>query len=268
MGRDHVSYSELATWKGCSWRHKLKYLDDTPDVKNDASIHTEFGKAVHGALASYLEARVMPDSSVIVENLDKNLTKLGIEVEEQDKPLFHGTVKPILESVSLFLDSKFSGWEFVASEQLLFETIEGNDTVSFKGFIDGIIKVPKSSRLKTAKPDEFEYWIIDWKVCGWGWTLDQKTDPVKTLQLVLYKHFWSKRLGVPLNNIRCGFVLLKRVPGKKARCELVPVSVGEKSISKALETLGTMLGSVKKNLFSKNRNSCRFCEFYNTKYCT
>ena len=99
-------------------------------------------------------------------------------------------------------------------------------------------------------------------------------DKKKTLQLVLYKHFWAQKLKVDLSDIRCGFVLLKRTPAKdketglkRSRCELVPVSVGDKSIANGLADLGRMLGSVKKKFYSKNRDSCRFCEYKSTVHC-
>ena len=62
-----------------------------------------------------------------------------------------------------------------------------------------------------------------------------------TAQLMLYKHFWSKKHSVELKDIRCGFILLKRggKPGKV--CELVTVSVGQKKKKKALKIMNNMI---------------------------
>ena len=89
-----------------------------------------------------------------------------------------------------------------------------------------------------------------------------------TAQLILYKYFWSRKHDIPLGDIRCGFVLLKRggKPGKI--CELVTVSVGPKSLERGTKILNNMIYSVRKGMFLKNRDSCRYCQFKDTEHCT
>ena len=115
----------------------------------------------------------------------------------------------------------------------------------------------------------FEYWIIDWKTAqSYGWRREKKQDFSMLAQLVMYKHFWSKKHSIELKDIRCGFILLKR-GGKPGRvCELVTVSVGPKSLEKGLKIMNSMVSSVRKGLFFKNRNSCTYCQFKDTEYCT
>ena len=89
-----------------------------------------------------------------------------------------------------------------------------------------------------------------------------------TAQLILYKYFWSRKHSVELKDIRCGFILLKR-GGKSGRvCELVTVSVGPKALEKATKIMNNMIYSVRKGTFLKNRDSCRYCQFKDTEYCT
>ena len=91
-----------------------------------------------------------------------------------------------------------------AAEEDLYETIETKD-ILFKGFIDGVIKVPKK------RGKGFEYWIIDWKTAGsGGWRSDKKQDFMMQLQLVLYKYYWSKKHNIPHNEIKCAFITLGR----------------------------------------------------------
>ena len=145
---------------------------------------------------------------------------------------------------------------------MLYENIENKD-LNFKGYIDGVIKVPK----KTG--EGHNYWIIDWKTSqSYGWRKQKKQDILMTSQLILYKHFWAIKHDVPLKDIRCGFVLLKRggKPGKV--CELVTVSVGPKALLNATKILNNMISSVRKGLFLKNRESCRYCQYKDTEYCT
>ena len=89
-----------------------------------------------------------------------------------------------------------------------------------------------------------------------------------TAQLILYKHFWAKKHNVPLKDIRCGFVLLKRggKPGKI--CELVKVSVGPKSLDRAIKIMTGMIKTVRSGMSIKNRMSCTYCDFYQTEHCT
>ena len=41
----HVSYSELKTWKECSWRHKLQYIEKLKGFQGNE--YTAFGTAIH-----------------------------------------------------------------------------------------------------------------------------------------------------------------------------------------------------------------------------
>jgi len=126
-----------------------------------------------------------------------------------------------------------------------------------------VLKVPKK------RGKGYEYWIIDWKTAGaWGWRRDKKQDLGMTAQLILYKHFWAKKHNIDLKDVRCGFVLLKR-GGKKGKvCELVKVSVGPKTYAKGVKLMRSMISSVSKGMYLKNRNSCKFCQFHQTEHCT
>ena len=261
--KEYVSYSEISTWSDCAFRHKLKYIDG---INLDGpSEHTEFGQVIHDVLEEYLKSRSMPSINSVKETLSERFSRLegGKVLPAKD---WQDTIEPILSEVPRFLEEQFPEWEFVASEMELMEDIIGHKR-KFKGFIDGVVKVPKRPR-KGSKlaPDGFLYWVIDWKTTSWGWATAKKIDPKKTLQLALYKYFWAKKLGVDPKEIRCGFVLLKRT-AKKEHCELVTVSVGEKAIENALGIIDQMLGHIKKGYFAKNRDSCKFCVYSKTAHC-
>ena len=72
---------------------------------------------------------------------------------------------------------------------------------------------------------------------------------------------------MPLKDIRCAFVLLKRgaKPGKV--CDIVKVSVGPKTYIKGIKLMRNMIKTVRKGMFLKNRNSCKFCPYKDTEYC-
>lgn len=264
FAKEYISFSELVTWMECSMRHKLKYIDNIRI--EDPTEHTEFGKIIHDALQLFLSTKKMPNHQTVVDEVKRRFDLLGNRKDLKQKD-WEDQVEPILNVVPEFMDSTFPGWEYVGAEVELMEEIEGNHR-KFHGYIDGIIKTPKKAR-KNAKtaPQGYDYHIIDWKTTSWGWGTDKKTDIKKTYQLVFYKHFWSKKLGILPSDIKCGFVLLKRTSKSKERCEYVPVSVGDITTAKALEVLHTSLNYAKKGLYTKNKDSCKFCVYKNTPHC-
>jgi len=268
-GKQHVSFSEIKIWKECSWRHKLAYIDKID--KFEPSPYLDFGTAVHEGCESYLRSRSTDREKIFVDIRDA-WKKNGFGDPEwyQKQPSWykHEPVDTWCEwadrmwkEIPDFLETTFPNWECFDAEEQLYESVESKN-ISFKGFIDGIIKVPKK------RGSGFNYWIIDWKTSGpYGWRRDKKQDLAMTAQLILYKHFWARKHEIDLKDVRCGFILLKR-GGKLGRiCELVTVSVGPKSLEHGKKLMNNMIGSVKRGMFLKNRNSCKYCPYYMTEHC-
>tara|TARA_R110002060_G_scaffold54092_1_gene64711 strand:+ start:1520 stop:2347 length:828 start_codon:yes stop_codon:yes gene_type:complete len=269
-GKPHVSFSEIKCWKECSWRHKLIHIDKVN--LNEPSPYLDFGTAVHEGCETLLETKKV-DKQKLFKNITDAWDKYGFDdpgwVEKQPGWYKYAPVdewcswaENMWDEVPDFLDETFPGWECFEAEEMLYESVENKD-LNFKGYIDGVIKVPKK------KGEGYNYWIIDWKTSqSYGWRRQKKQDILMTAQLILYKHFWSKKHSVELKDIRCGFVLLKRGGKPGNICELVTVSVGPKALERALKIMNNMIGTVKKGFFLKNRNSCKYCAFENTKFCT
>ncbi len=268
--KEHVSFSEIKCWKECSYRHKLMHIDKVD--KFEPSPYLDFGTAVHEGCETLLESKTV-DKEKLFTDIKSAWAEHGFEDPEwySKMPGWYKHVpvdtwcdwaENMWKEVPQFLDDTFPGWEYVSAEEMLYEPIENKD-LNFKGYIDGIIKVPKK------KGEGYNYWIIDWKTAqSYGWRRSKKQDILMTAQLILYKHFWSRKHSVELKDIRCGFILLKRggKPGKV--CELVTVSVGPKSLEKAIKIMNNMVSSVRKNMFLKNRDSCTYCQFKETEFCT
>jgi hypothetical protein len=268
-GKPHVSFSEVKCWKECSYRHKLIYIDKID--MDSPSPYLPFGTAVHAGCESLIESKTLDRDRIISEFKEAWLEANFDDPEWVSRQPGWYKHEPVdtwvkwahnmWDDVLEFLDAQFPGWEIHKAEEQLYEDIEGLDA-KFKGFIDGVIKVPNK------KGDGHIYWIIDWKTAqSYGWKREKKQDILMTAQLILYKHFWAQKHGVPLSDIRCGFILLKRgaKPGKI--CELVPVSVGPKAVEKATKILRSMLATVRKGMFLKNRDSCTFCPYAGTQHC-
>lgn len=260
-GKPHVSFSEIRTWKECSYRHKLQFITKVDMFK--PGVHMDFGTAVHSACENFLK-----NGSMNVDTFVDKLTSLW----EEHKPLntesytqqafeqFKTEGLAILSEVPGWLNEQFPGWRFVDAEHLLYEKIDSHPH-AFKGFIDCIIEAPgPRGKMLT--------WLLDFKTTSWGWTVDKKSDDLVRAQLVLYKNFWSMKTGTDPKNVRCGFVLLKRTAKSGARCELVTTSVGDVTTGKSLTVINNMISSLKRGIALKNRASCTFCDYYNTVHCT
>lgn len=258
-GKPHVSFSELRDWQECSFRHKLRHIDKL-DLFEPSPI-LDFGTAVHSSCENYLKTRVM-DSEIALAKIMKAFEDNKGKEAYQEKMLapFLKEADAILAEVPKFLDENFPEWECIDAEHYLYESIEKYPH-AFKGFIDGIIKTK-------GKRGEELYWILDWKTTSWGWNMDKKSDPDVARQLVFYKNFWSKKKGINPKNVRCGFVLLKRTGKEGARCELVTVSVGDVTTERSIKILNNMLGSIRRGIAIKNKNSCTYCPFKDTEHCT
>lgn len=257
-GKPHVSFSEYRDWSDCSYRHRLKYVNKI-DLGKPGPL-MDFGTAVHAACESFLRTRTM-DASIATKMIEKvwekNKDIKGFEPSTVQT--FQAEAINILADVPSFVETTFPGWEYIDAEHQLYEAID-NHPQAFKGFIDGIIKVKSKNKDLV--------WLIDWKTTSWGWDMRKKTDEKVRTQLVLYKTFWSKKTGVDLKDIRCGFVLLKRSAKPNQHCELVPTSVGEVTASRSLKVINNMLSSVKKGIALKNRSSCTYCDYHMTEHCT
>jgi hypothetical protein len=269
--KPHISFSEIKNWKECPYRHKLLYIDKIESFEESPYLH--FGTAVHAGCESLIETKTVDQNKILTE-MKEAWKKADFENPEwyskqpgwyKHEPVetWENWAKNTWGDVLEFLNTEFPGWSCFNAEEDLYENIpEIEKPLYFKGFIDGVLKVPKK------RGAGHVYWIIDWKTAGpRGWSRDKKQDLGMTAQLILYKYFWSMKHNIPLKDIRCGFILLKRgsKPGKI--CSLVPVSVGDKTLDKGVKLMKNMISSVRRGMYLKNRNSCQYCPFLNTEHC-
>lgn len=286
-GKEHLSYSEIIDWIECSFRHKLKHIDKI-DL-DGASIHSEFGQVVHDAAEQYLKTRTLPDKKQSLTDFRNRLKALDAQAQEKalkNLSEYITNMPEMIEQIPQWLNHTFPGWELVDAEHMLMENIDSAkvEGIKFKGYLDGIIKIKKPPTKKliaehkklhgkdSFPPDQYEYVILDWKTSSWGWKVEQKRSFEKQMQLIFYKYFFSKKMNIPLNQIKCGFVLVKRTPPKVRRpmdrIEYIQVSVGPVAIEKALKVLNDMINQVKSGLVRKNRKYCKpFCPYNNTVHC-
>lgn len=253
-GKQHVSFSEVRTWRECPWRHKLAYIDKlSPPV---ASEHLDFGTAVHSSCEKYLKTREL-DVELCLSQIRDSWEKKGFpDVEKWCK-----WAETVLNDVPEFLEKNFPGWECVDAEHPLMENIN-NQEIKFKGFIDGLLRV------KDGKGKQ-KILIIDWKTGpAYGWKREKKEDFLMQAQLVLYKWYIMKKLDLSSSDVQTAFIVLKKGAKSGNSIDLVKFSAGPSLQEKANKMVENMITNVKKGFFPKNKYSCEYCDFAKSGQCT
>ena len=250
--RQHISFSELKIWNECAFKHKLTYIDGLRGFKGNE--HTAFGTAMHYVCENVFDQKTNLSTMFQQKFLDE-LTLLKKDKVDLNKKLISEMRvqgERMLSHILPAVKKTFDSFEVVSVEEDLYLPIENNK--KFKGYIDLVLKINDT------------YHIIDWKTCSWGWDMKRRTDRMTTYQLTLYKHFFAKKHNIEPSKIETHFALLKRT-AKKDNVEIFRVTSGTKKTENALKLLDKALYNMDKNVFVKNRLSCRRCEFHKTEHC-
>jgi hypothetical protein len=249
----HISFSALKDWNFCAWYHKLTRIDKIGGFEGNA--FTAFGNAIHEVCEKKLLREKVNEDDLFLERFEHFLSELK---EEQDPKLvsdMREQGKAILPEIEDALEDYFGDYEVLGSEIPLEETIEGEDSIIFKGYIDGVVATPDG-----------KVHIFDWKTCSWGWDAKRRNEPMTTYQLTLYKYFFARKMDVDPKNVETHFALLKRT-SKKDRVEFFRVTSGPRKTENALKLLNKALYNIKNKRYIKNRLSCRNCAFNKTEHC-
>ena len=275
-GKPHVSFSEVKMWKECPWRHKLVHIDKLSIF--EPSPHLDYGTIVHEGIENFLKTKKM-DIEDVLKKIEAAWEEKGFDTKEyivkqtavsesQGWKYRHNTLEEwkesarnSLERLPNFMDENFGNWKTIEAEHQLYEDIKDLAGEKFKGFIDAIILSEKEGKKKA--------WIIDWKTSSArGWNRQKRQDFLMQAQLMLYKSFWSEKMMLRSKDISCGFVLLKKNTRSEKAVELITVSAGPTALEKSQKLVRSAIKGMKAGMKLKNRESCKFCEFKDTQYCT
>ncbi len=247
--KEKISYSELRTWKECTYKHKLIYIDKVDHFL--ANQYLAFGTAIHKACEEGVKDSNINLEEVFVESFKKEVEKIG-NIEEKIVNQFMEQGKALCPEILPALKKKFPEFELISVEEALYENIDEFDSnnLKFKGFIDLVIKTPDG-----------KYHVIDWKTCSWGWDMKKKTDKMLAYQLSFYKNYFAKKHNIDLKNIETYFILLKRT-AKKDRVEVLRVTNAERRIKNSLTLLETAVKNINSNRYIKNKTACNRCHLY------
>lgn len=211
-----ISHSQWSIYEQCPKRWKLSYIDKLAPFSD--SIDTTFGTAFHETLQYFLQI-MYTDSVRVAESIDlkemliTNLKKEYKRIVDANEGKHFSNALQMAEYIEdgaailrYFVNNRrkyFStkDYELVGIEiDLCTPASDKNQSVFFYGFIDLVIRNVTTNIIK----------IIDIKTSRNGWNKYQKTDIIKSAQLVAYKTYFSKQFGVPVDNIEVEFFIVKR----------------------------------------------------------
>jgi len=260
---EHVSYSSLTDNKDCGWYFKLKHLLKL-EVDTD-SIWTHYGKWVHHFVQAVLCDQLEPEKAakMFIRRWFKfcGIYRKPLATQYKDgdpKVLYKGPVRAIMSIKEIF-KKEFGDYKVLQVEERLKELTKYPQ--KFKGFIDIVIA-----------DGDGVVWIIDFKTCRNHFFFKKYKDKYKDYQLTLYKHFWAIKHNVDPKDIKTAFVTIARDPSVKKPVEVIPITSGKKKIANALKWMNGILSSIQREMFVKNRMTCRSmygkeCPFLNTEHC-
>ena len=277
-----ISYSQLSMYNDCPFRWKLNYVDDLRIF--ESNIHLIFGTAMHEVLQTYLE--VMYNDSIKNADLlpleemlkDKLIEQFKSREEEEGKaPCTKEDLQEFFQDGVDILDffRKKRGdyfqkrqYELIGCEVPI-EVMMKKD-IKMVGYLDIVLKHVPTDTIT----------IFDIKTSTRGWNKWMKADKNKTQQLLLYKQFYSKQYGVPIENIEVEYFIVKRKLWEEAmfpqkRVQKFSPASGTVSMNKVNKGLNLFLenafddeGKHKNDMVATpSKKACKFCEFKNTEHC-
>ena len=207
---------------------------------------------------SILIEEAAPHMKVINENGEQTFLFSREELEE-----FYGQGLEIISYVQQNQEKLFPTKDvklFAIEHELKADV---NDHVYFIGFID----------IVTHNEATGEYFLYDLKTSTRGWNKYMKQDKTKTDQLLLYKIFFAKELGVPDYKVHIGYLIMKRQLYKTSYpnprvTEFAPAN-GPPSLKRAWSGFNNFTdlvfsdeGSyISEQKATPSKSSCRFCSF-------
>ena len=282
-----VSFSQYSTFSTCPRMYKHQYIDKLGE--SSANIHTIFGSSMHSTIQHYLsvfygvskkQANELNLDKMLLNSLREEFTKEkekmseGAPCTQLELEEFFGDGRRILEWFVKHIEKLYtkSGYELVAIEMPLNYEIKAG--VHFIAFIDIVLREIGSG----------EIIIIDLKTSTNGWNKYQKEDKIKNAQILIYKKFYSDLFGVPMQNIKVEFQIMKRKLMEDAPYPIPRISKhippnGRPSVMKAYDEFMGFINTVfddsgERRLDieysktpGKNKKNCKYCEFYARKIC-
>ena len=285
----NISYTQLSLWSECPHKWKLMYIDK---MKQPPSIHLSFGTAMHETLQEYIELMYNKNQQAADEFdahkdfqsrfmllYKADVDKLGENFATKEELVeFTNDGLNIIDFFLRHRQEHFQkhGWKLLGIEMpILIAPHEDYPNVKLMGKLDLVMF------------DETTHRVVIWdiKTSTRGWGKYDKTNKLKTSQMVIYKKYFSEQYNVPVDNIDVRYFIVKRkVPDNpkyavmKSRIQKFEPSSGKTTQNKMVKNIkafiedvfvgGSHMYNVDKT-YEKlaNKKSCRWCPFLNTEHC-
>ncbi len=273
-----VSYSQFSKFTNCPLSWKLGYIDKLRS--KESSIHTIFGNAMHNTIQHWIQ--IMYNTTIKASNelnlksilFDQIKSEYLIGLKNGELPLSKEELTEFYIDGCATLEwlKKRRNRYFTPRHEILIGTevpiVIMHNGVSMLAYLD-MVRLDKRDNIVT---------ITDFKTSGFGWKDREKTDKVKTSQLILYKIFFAEQYNVPIENIRIEYLILKRkVQGEsewpQKRIQMFSPASGKVSINWVKRQFELFLSTCflpdgsYNTLYNypaicgEKEKNCKFCEF-------
>ncbi len=280
-----ISYTQYSMYQKCPKSWELAYAKKLRTYT--PSIHTVFGTSLHETLQHYLT--LLFDHSVKeADALDLNLhlkQRLMFNYAKELKAV-DGKHFSTPEDLLAFWEDGCAILQWLKRRRVAYFSTKDhvllgievpihmladpsvNLNIYLVAYLDLVIYDKIFNRIR----------IFDIKTSTRGWTDKEKKDPEKIAQVMLYKHYFSKKYNLPLENIEVEFFIVKRkvfenaaFPVKRVQ-NFIPAQ-GKVSINKATSKLNSFVSHAFNQDGSYNLNNeyhaisgekhinCKYCEF-------
>lgn len=274
-----ISYSQFSMYSNCQYQWYLTYAKKQRIPK--PGIHLVFGTSLHEVLQEYLSV-MYNESGKAADALDVNSKlkeRLAVNYKEEKEnfgshfstpeelsEFYHDGVA-ILEWFKKHRAKYFSlkNSELIGVEvPLLLPVSDQNPNVLMIGYID-LIMYEKNTQT---------YTVYDIKTSTRGWGDKEKKDAIKLSQVLFYKRFFSKKMGVTEDKVEVKFFICRRKIFEESQFpmhriqEFVPAQ-GKKKVNDAYLMLENFVkdcftDKAKYNMereYVKNTSACKYCPF-------
>ena len=279
-----ISYSQWSMYEQCPKKWKLSYIDGLAPFQS--SIDTCFGTAFHETMQHYLtvmytgsvkRADALDFRSILTNKMREEYAR---NVNDNNGEHFSNPLQmaeyledgvAILEWFKKRRKQYFStkDYELIGIElELCTQSSEKNPSVYWYGFIDLVIRHIPTNTIH----------VYDIKTSRAGWNKYQKSDALKSAQLVAYKNYFSNQFGVPRENIVVEFFIVKRKLVEESmfpqkRIQLLKPSAGtvtqrkvQKQIDEFVESSFDLEGNKNTErdylaVSGKGDKNCKYCPF-------
>ena len=248
--RPHVSFSECLSFFNCPYKHWLIYREK---IERKDTIYTIFGTVIGSSIEKYKKdgiknAWISIGKAIFYHLLDHDWPEITAEDDRDWRDWTRSGMRMFQDTMN-YLDEHYPGWELVDFEYPLYEDIEGTN-LKFKGYIDFIFK------------HDGKIYLWDFKTTKRDWSKYARSDTQKLYQVILYKHFYAKKMNLDPKDIHVAYFLLKRKVAKKHKycVEVFEQTSGTKKMENSVQWLKDQAMGIEKGIRIRKVSTCNFCE--------